>query len=175
MNNKKTFRGATSVIGNVLLVGIVFLMATAFAGIVVLTDFQPTPEAKVDIEQINNCTESQSGGCQVKVTVSQMINSEYIIVTYDVPNGLNKPELVDEQLIEDPKDINSVPDNITETNTFNNENGQITEYSSILLNSGDTHKGGDIDVGTEVNIYAGIDGNENLIKTFEVQENNVVF
>lgn len=169
---RKSDIAVSSVVGNVLLVAIVFLMGAMFAGMVVVNDFEPTPDATINIEQTNDCESVEDGGCEAVVMVDQMDNADYIIVTYNIPSGYNQPETATDLISDVPIEVDEAPNEPQESASIDEDDNDI---SAILLGAGDAHTGSDMDVGTEIHIYAGIDGNEDLIESYTVQENTVTF
>lgn len=165
-------RAVSSVVGNVLLVAIVFIMGSAFAGIILTSDFEPTPEATIDIQQTNKCELGESE-CTVKVRVEQMDNADYVISRYVVTPGTSVPDISTDLVINEvPENAPSKPEN---TGSLRNETASVNvggnnvPLASLLYGAGDEQIAKNVEVGTKLTIYAGIEGNERVIDTYTVQ------
>lgn len=173
-------KGVSSVVGNVLLVAIVFLMGSIFAGIVLTSDFEPTPDATVDVQQTNVCEVGEKE-CTVEIEVQQMDNAEYVFPKYIITSGTSVPE-IDRELV---VDFNEVPEKVPEepenTGSLTEETAKVTvggdekPLASLLYGAGDVQIAEDVEVGTKIIIYAGIDGNERVIQQYTVRENSNTF
>lgn len=171
-------KGVSSVVGNVLLVAIVFLMGSIFAGLVLTSDFEPTPDATVDVEQTNTCEVGEKE-CKVKIEVQQMDNANYVFPKYIITSGSSIPE-IDKTLVVNqvPEDAPEEPENtgsLTEDTAKVTVGGDEKPLASLLYGAGDVQTAEKVEVGTQIIIYAGIDGNERVIQQYTVRENSNTF
>lgn len=159
--------GVSSVVGSLLLVAIVFIMGSAFAGLVLTTDFEPEPDANVEVNQTNSCEKGGDTLCRTVVTVTQMSNADYIVATRSVPSGATVPSQSTKYESQTPGQVDDIPDNAAETATLDSATANrgrvlVGEGDKYILNS---------DPGTDILVYAGLDGSEDLILEYAVREN----
>lgn len=158
--------GATSVIGNILLVAIVFIMGSVFAGLVLTTDFEPEPNATIDVQQTNSCEKGGDQLCRTEVTVSQMDNADYIVATRSVPSGSTVPDQTAKYQSSTPGEVDDIPDVPEDTATLSSS---TSDQGRILVGAGDKYilKS---DPGTDILVYAGLQGQEDLVLEYTVRE-----
>lgn len=153
----KSSRLAVSpVVGNILLVAIVFVAASSFGFLVTSGNFNSDPNAEVSFEQTTECSET-GPSCETVVRVDQMSNADYIIVAYNVPPGLRSSSYSVTHLGDSPDEIDDIPDN-------------STVQGAILVGPGDTFTL-QSDPETNILVYVGLNGRENLMRTYTVREN----
>ena len=159
--------GVTSVVGNILLVAIVFIMGSACAGLVLTTNFEPNPDANVEVNQTNNCEKDSDTLCRTVVKVTQMSNADYVVATRSVPSGSTVPSQSTEYNGLTPSQVDDIPDNPADTATLDNA---TADQGRILVGEGDKYIL-ESDPGTDILVYAGLDGSEDLIFQYTVMEN----
>lgn len=159
--------GVTSVVGSILLVAIVFIMGSAFAGLVLTTNFEPEPSAVVEVNQTNSCEKGGDNLCRTVVTVSQMSNADYVVATRSVPSGASVPTQNVEYESLTPTEVGSIPDNPAGTSTLDSA---TANQGRILVGEGDKYIL-ESDPGTDILMYAGLEGTEDLMLQYEVKEN----
>lgn len=168
--------GVSSVVGNVLLVAIVFIAASFFATLILTTEFNPEPNASVDIEQTTECLPDGKLNCNTTITVTQTPNADYVVVQYVPPDGTG-PVFNSIDYGNTTADLNGqsktgfddVPDYNNESSSLN-----VDKEGDILINSGDQLKVRSR-LGVQFRIYAAVDGYEAVVDSYTVRENRQRF
>jgi FlaG/FlaF family flagellin (archaellin) len=157
--------GASSVVGNVLLVAIVFITGSMFAGLVLTSNYSPDPSINYEVEQTKECDRSVESVCETVVTITQMSNADYVLIANRTPVGTTVP--TDEVKYEGIKPIedDDIPNDPANTGILDESTASSGE---ILVGPGDKYIIRS-DVDTEIAIYAGLDGYEQLIGEYTVR------
>jgi flagellin-like protein len=160
MIQKKKRKGVSPVVGVILMVAITVIIAAVVANFVLDLGQQLGQNADATITFDQSPGDFSEPDYNVTVTVSDMQNSDYLVVTA-VETG----------------DVGS----ITQTAGSDNPEGtpasvENTESVSDSANGGLMYRSGDkvtlrnVAPGTTVQVYGGIDGQESLIQEYEVQD-----
>jgi FlaG/FlaF family flagellin (archaellin) len=160
--------GVSSVVGNVLLVAIVFITASMFAGLVLTGNFTPNPSVTYEVEQTKECDRSLESICETVVTIKIMDNADYVLIANRTSAGSTVP--TDEVIYSgiEPSEDDDIPNSSADTSILDESTSSSGE---ILVGPGDKYIIRS-DVGTEIAIYAGLDGYEQLVGEYTVRPKN---
>lgn len=148
MIRKNTDKGVSPVIGVILMVAITVIIAAVVANFVLDMggSLEQDADATVDISQSANFDTTDY---EVRITAQQLSNADYIEIQV-VGNGD-----VDESTIDDCG-VDTVTDDVPDT--------------AHMTNSGDACDVTDLDGDSEIQVLGGLDGSENVITTYEVED-----
>jgi len=159
---QKQQSGVSPVIGVILMVAITVIVAAIVASFVLDLggNLEEDADATITFDQQANFG---SGNYNVTVTVTQMDNADYLVVS-DLQNSLNQSDYVVNYSGGDPTtNIDGVPQNASQT-SVGGDNGVI------LISSGDTVTLPNLDPDNSVQVFGGLSGSENLIQEYQIED-----
>jgi flagellin-like protein len=161
MISKQKRKGVSPVVGVILMVAITVIIAAVVANFVLDLGQQLGQDADATINIDQEPKDFATPNYNVTVTVSDMQNSEYIVVTA-VETGDIGTVVSTADTSNNPEGTPSSPSN---TNSVSND-----DEGGLMYRSGDKVTVPAAPGGTTIQIYGGIDGQESLIQEYEVED-----
>lgn len=156
--NKKE-KGVSPVVGVILMVAITVIIAAVVANFVLDLGQQLGSDADASVtfdEEIDNFSQDTYN---VTVSVSSMDNADYLAIT---TVGNEADGYFPTYTAETPSEVDNAPNNPSGSDLIGGNNG------AILVNGGDVVTVTGLDQGDTVQVFGGLDGQENEITTYEV-------
>jgi len=163
--NNSSHKGVSPVIGVVILVAITIIIGVVLANFAFnITDrFTDSADATVSFQQDATGT---SGEYTATIRVVGMSNADYLAVTAVSENSNTyDTDYVGSRTGDEitPSDVEYAPDTPTDSPS-------ISDNGAILIRNGDRVTINNLESGDRVQIFGGLNGKENLITDFVVQD-----
>ena len=160
MIQKQETKGVSPVIGVILMVAITVIIAAVVANFVLGLGQQLGEDADATLTFDQTIDDFGSNYYNVTITVSDMQNSDYLVVT---TAGDSSTYTFEEELSN-----TNVPDNAPSDAT---NSQSATNGGGLLYRSGDRLVvTTELEAGTTIQIFGGIDGEESLVQSYDVKD-----
>lgn len=166
MIRQKT-EGVSPVIGVILMVAITVIIAAVVANFVLGLAGNLEQEADATVTFNQEVSDFSNQYYNVSVTVSQLDNADYVVVKAQNESGPGTDSGKVDESYAGPKPSDS---DITDAPGSAADSGSVTSNGGILISAGDQAVVQDLAAGQTVQVFGGLDGSENLITTYTVED-----